>query len=90
MKPIRLSIHARERAAHRGASEQDIVSTIRDARWHPTREGRFEARSTFPFRERWNGRWYATKHVRAISAEREDCIVVVTVYVYYGGEETEP
>lgn len=90
MKPIRLSAHARERAAHRGAREQEIISTIRDAPWRPAREGRSRAGSTFPFCERWNGRWYATKHVRAVFAEREDCIVVVTVYVYYGGEETQP
>jgi len=28
-------------------------------------------------------RWYATKVVRAIFAERQEAIIVVTVYTYY-------
>jgi len=83
VKPIRLSAHARERMEPRGATEQEVLETIRTLGWGPAERGRLQCRKDFPFGRQWNGKLYATKQVRAIFAEEAREIVVVTVYVYY-------
>ena len=83
MKPIRLSGHARQQLAYRGASEGEVVEAIRTADWAPAELGRLECRKDVAFGAEWHGKRYATKQVRPIFVEEEDEIVVVTVYVYY-------
>ncbi|MDR5695620.1 MAG: hypothetical protein QN121_10150 [Armatimonadota bacterium] len=68
---------------YRGATEQEVVETIRTAPWIPAELGRLECRKDFVYAQEWNGRFYATKQVRPIFVEEIDEIVVVTVYVYY-------
>jgi len=82
-KPIRLSGHARQQLQFRGATEAEVTETIRTMPWQPAEGGRLECRKDFVFNATWNGRYYATKQVRAIFAQEPDENVVVTVYVYY-------
>jgi hypothetical protein len=84
VKRIRLSAHARERAVHRGATEEEIAAAIREAAWHPADRGRLEASKVFRYDAEWNGTWYATKRVRAVFVDEQDVIIVVTVFAYYG------
>lgn len=83
MKPVRLSKHAQDNADHRGASENEVVETIRTATWQPADAGRMECRMDVPYGREWNGKLYDTKQVRPIFVEEADEIVVITVYVYY-------
>jgi hypothetical protein len=83
MKAIRLSIHARARMEQRGATEEEVIETIRTAPWHDAERGRHECRKGFPFNREWNGKVYASKQIRPIFAEEAREILVVTVYVYY-------
>ena len=82
-KPIRLSGHARGQLGFRGATEEDVYSTIRTTPWQPAELGRLECREEFPFNAEWNRRWFATRQIRPIFVDETDEIVVVTVYVYY-------
>ncbi|MCL5105564.1 MAG: hypothetical protein M1133_15830 [Armatimonadetes bacterium] len=82
-KAIRLSRHASDNAFHRGATEQEIGTCIRTARWEQAESDRLECRMNIPYNGDWNGKVYATKQVRPIFVEEKDEIVVVTVYVYY-------
>lgn len=82
-KPIRLSGHARQQIAFRGATEQEILETIRDESWQPAEHGRIQCDRNFSFNMMWNNRHYGTKQVRPIFVEEPNEIVVVTVYVYY-------
>lgn len=82
-KPIRLTGHAREQLGFRGATEAEVIATIRTSPWQPAGLGRLESRKEFPFGAEWNRRWYAVRQVRPIFLEEQDEIVVVTVYVYY-------
>ncbi|MBZ0254299.1 MAG: hypothetical protein K8I02_13240 [Candidatus Methylomirabilis sp.] len=75
--------------AARGATETEVVSTIRDAPWESAHAGRREARRAFPFQRSWNGKRYGVKIVRPIFVDEAEEIAVVTVYVYYG-EEASP
>jgi len=51
--------------------------------WEEAELGRLECRKDLPFRAEWNGRWYATKEVRAMFVDEPEEIVVITVYTYY-------
>jgi len=79
MKPIRLSGHTRENVGYRGATEIEVVETIRTTSWEPAEQGRLEYRKDFAYGQEWNGKFYATKQVRPIFVEEVDEIVVVTV-----------
>lgn len=68
---------------YRGATEQEVMETIKTAPWSLAERGRWECRKDFAYGRDWNGKHYATKQVRPIFAEEADEIVVVTVYVYY-------
>ena len=83
MKPIRLSGHARENIRFRGATEQEVIDTIRNAKWEPAEEGRLECRQDFDYNQEWNDRFFKTKQIHPIFVEETKEIVVVTVYVYY-------
>ncbi len=80
---MRLSGHARQQIAFRGATELEVFESIRDESWQPAEHGRIQCDRNFLFNDMWNGRQYTTKQVRPIFVEEPNEIVVVTVYVYY-------
>jgi hypothetical protein len=82
-KSIRLSGHARDQLAFRGATEQEVIAAIQTESWGPAEAGRLECRKDFAWNAIWNRKHYATKRVRPIFVEEPDEIVVVTLYVYY-------
>ena len=83
MKPIRLTNHARGYLYSRGFTAAEVEETIRTSRWEPAELTRLECRKDFPYGRQWNGKFYATKQVRAVFVEEAKEIVVVTVYTYY-------
>ena len=54
MKPIRLSIHAREQLLYRGVSEEEVHETIRTSKWKRAEIGRLEGKKVFPYKKEWN------------------------------------
>lgn len=82
-KPIRLSAHARGYLTRRGFTETEVEETIRTSQWQAVGGGRLEAFKSFPYKDLWNGTFYATKKVRPIFVEAPTEIVVVTVYTYF-------
>ena len=83
MKPIRLSRHAYDQLLFRGATADEVETTIRTSQWRQAESGRIECRRDFTFERTWNGVFYHTKQVRPIFVDEPAEIVVVTVYVYY-------
>jgi hypothetical protein len=82
-KRIRLSGHARQQLASRGAAEEEVVAAIRTGTRGPAEGGRQDSRKDFNFDATWNGKHYQTRQVRPVFVEEANEIVVVTVYVYY-------
>ncbi len=82
-KPVHLSGHATEQMAFRGGRREEVVEAIRTAHWESAEQGRLECHKEYPFNAEWNGVRYRTKKVRPIFVEKEEEIVVVTVYVYF-------
>ncbi|MCM8756572.1 MAG: hypothetical protein NC816_05840 [Candidatus Omnitrophica bacterium] len=82
-KPIRLSAHAKIRASLRGATEEEIIETVKTSEWQTYELNKFEYQKDFIFNQFWNNKFYKTKQLKPIFVEEEKEIVVVTVYVYY-------
>jgi hypothetical protein len=83
MKPIKFSQHAREQMSERGASEDEVIETIRTGERAPAKRGRHGYRKNFQYNRLWGGRTYAIKQVLPIVVEETDELVVVTVYTFY-------
>ncbi len=82
-KPIRLTRHAVEQCAERGANEEEVRMAIRAGQRERAKSGRLIYRYNFQYNGRWRGRTYAIKQVAPVVAEDEHEIVVVTVYTFY-------
>ena len=63
MKPIRLSIHAREQLLYRGVSEEEVHETIQTSKWKPAELGRLECKKVFPYGKEWNEIYYNKKRL---------------------------
>lgn len=82
-KPIIFSRHAREQMSERGATESEVIETIRTGEEAPAKRGRQGYRRNFQYNQLWGGRNYAIKQVLAIVVAEGDAIVVVTIYTFY-------
>ncbi|MCX8066736.1 MAG: DUF4258 domain-containing protein [Anaerolineae bacterium] len=82
-KPILFSQHARIQMRERGATEEEVVETIRTGEEVPAKRGRRGYRRNFQYDRLWGGRHYLTKQVLVIVAEEAERLVVVTVYTFY-------
>lgn len=83
MKPIRLTRHAREQCAERGASESEVRQAIEQGSREPAKLGRELCRFNFPYNQSWRGNVYAIKQVAPVIKEEATEIVVITVYTFY-------
>ena len=83
MKRVRIHPHARERMEERGATEEEVIETVRKGERSPAKFGRTGFRRNFPFDTLWRGKHYHTKQVEVYAVEEEDKIVVITVIVKY-------
>jgi hypothetical protein len=83
MKPIRLTLHAKEQCEERGATEAEVKQAIERGLREPAKRGRFMCRLNFQYNAEWQGKFYAIKQVAPIVAEAQNEIVVVTVYTFY-------
>lgn len=82
-KPVRFSKHALEQMAERGATQTQVVETIRNGEIVPAKKGRLGYRKNFEYNQVWGKRKYANQQVLAIVVEENDALVVVTVYTFY-------
>jgi hypothetical protein len=80
---VRLHPHARQRAAERGAQEDEIVQAVLHGEQSPAKFGRQRFRRNFAYNDTWRGRTYATKQVEAYAAPVPDGWVVITVIVKF-------
>lgn len=83
MKPIRLTHHAQEQAAERGATEQEVRLAVERGAREPAKFGREVCRYNFPFNKAWAGKRYAIKQVAPVIKEEPKETVVIMVYTFY-------
>lgn len=83
MKPIRLTAHALEQCAERGATEDEVAKAIQHGAREAAKLGRTLCRFNFPYGRSWQGNLYAIKQVAPVIKEESNEIVVITVYTFY-------
>ena len=90
-KAIRLTLHAERQATLRGATIEEITTTIRSAKWESALRGKFQAKKYFDFNRQSpvNQQTYRFKTIEAIFADEPNELVVITVKVYYTSKEEE-
>ena len=84
---VGLHSHARDRLAERGATEPEVVATVRDGEQFQAKFGRTGFRRNFAFEGEWRGRRYTSKQVEAYAVRQGDDWLVITVIVKYFGQE---
>ena len=91
MKPIRCSDHARLQMVLRGATEEEVIMTIRAGKWEAAKMGKFRTKHQIDFNKiaLTNKKFYKYKTIEPIFADESNEIVVVTVKVYYSNEEVK-
>lgn len=80
---VRLHPHARMRLAERGASEAEVIETVREGERFPAKFGRTGFRRDFAFHGTWRGRNYSVKQVEAFAVEDTSWLVITVIVRYY-------
>jgi hypothetical protein len=80
---VRLHPHARERAALRGATEEEIIETVLTGEPFPAKFGRSGFRRNFAYNALWRGQQYATKQVEAIAVQEDGWLVLTVITRYF-------
>ena len=81
---IQINPHTLERAAERGAAENEIEDVIRTGTSVPARGNRQAKEKVFDFRRQRQNVYYEQKKVQVIYVLQEEVAITVTVYVFYG------
>ena len=82
MKPIRLTRHAVEQCAERGATATEVCYAVEQGWREPAKHGRVLCRYNFSHNGLWQGNHYAIKQVAPVIKEEPEEIVVITVYTF--------
>jgi hypothetical protein len=81
---VRFHSHALERLSERGATEEEVRTTVLYGESFPAKFGRTGFRRNFHFDSIWRNRHYATKQVEAFAVpEGDDWLVITVVTRYY-------
>lgn len=69
----------------RGASEEEVRTTVNSGQWESAKMGKFKTRHMFDFNSLalTNQKFYKYKTVEPIFADEQNEIVIITVKVYY-------
>lgn len=79
---IQFHPHALERMVERGATESEVVETVRHGEQFAAKYGRVGFRRNFPYEGKWRGRYFGTKQIETY-AVKENQWLVITVMVKY-------
>jgi len=83
VNPIRLTTHAVEQCAERGATAEEVAHAVTHGIREEAKHGRMLCKFNFPFNGMWQGKPYAIKQVAPVIKEEPDEIVVITVYTFF-------
>lgn len=75
--------HAKERLYERGATEEEVIKTVKRGERFPAKFGRIGFRRNFPFNNIWRGKRYKTKQVETICVKEDKNLIIITVMVKY-------
>lgn len=76
---VKFHIHALDRLAERGATEEEVIATVQGGESFPVKYGRIGFRRNFHYDAVWRNRKYATKQVEAYAVRDGNDWLVVTI-----------
>ena len=80
---VTLHPHALSRLVERGATEAEVIETVREGERFPAKYGRTGFRRNYHFRSTWRGREYAMKQIEAYAVEEDGWLVITVIVRYY-------
>lgn len=81
---IRFHPHALERMKERGATEDEVETTVKQGEQFPAKFNRTGFRRNFPFNNEWRGRYYKNKQIEVYAVmEGVDWLVVTIITRYF-------
>jgi hypothetical protein len=80
---VRLHPHAKERLIERGATENEVIATVKEGETFPAKYGRTGFRRNFSFNGKWRDKQYATKQIEAYAVREINDWLVITVIIRY-------
>jgi hypothetical protein len=80
---VRLHPHAQARLAERGATEEEVVTTVEQGEQFSAKYGRTGFRRNFVYGGIWQGKTYATKQVQAYAVQEQGWLVITVVVKYF-------
>ena len=80
---VRLHPHALTRLAERGATEAEVIESVRQGERFPAKFGRTGFRRNFPFDNLWRGREYSIKQVEVYAVDEDGWLVITVIVRYY-------
>lgn len=83
---VRLHPHALARLAERGATQEEVVATVREGERFSAKFGRTGFRRNFIYNGEWLGRRFANKQVEAYAVEegeKENWLVITIIIKYF-------
>jgi hypothetical protein len=80
---VLLHKHAADRLMERGATEAEVVATVKEGSRFDAKYGRAGFRLNFPFGRTWKGKYYETKQIEAYAVEEDNDWIVITFVAKY-------
>ena len=80
---VKIRVNSLKRLPERGATEEEVIETIRHGESFPAKYGRSGFRHNFAFNKIWNGKTFQNKHIEAFAVQENDYWMVNTVIVKY-------
>jgi len=81
---IQIEPHTLQRAKERGTSENEIKDVIKTGSTVPAKYGRLGKAKVYDFKRKRNKKYYSQKRVEVIYVVKNNKVITVTVYVFYG------
>lgn len=82
-KPIRFSNHSLIQCKERGVKIEEVIETIQNSDWTSAKKDRLTCKQNFQYNDNWYDSFYPIKQVAPVFVEKDNEIVVVTVYSFY-------
>lgn len=80
---IHFHVHAIERMKERGATEEEVIETIKGGEVFSAKFSRSGFRRNFSLQKEWRGIYYNTKQIEAYAVKEDNVWLILTVITRY-------
>jgi len=84
---ILIESHSLARAKERGTNKNEIMDVIKTGKEIGAKYGKMAKFKIYEFNKNWLGKYYNQKMVKVFYTLKDNTIITITVYVFYGNWE---